>query len=92
MKENTKTKRSEINEMEESAQVLYQKLGDRWYAITDTKHGICYAIMPEGVDPRKHPIELIQEVESNKVLTESKKEKKKEIGRIYRKPAEGPIL
>lgn len=55
--------------------VLFQKLGGRWYAFTEEKGEIYYTALPFGLDPREDRIELTsikQEILEKKELYREK--------------------
>jgi len=55
--------------------VLFQKLGNRWYVFTEQDGEIIYSAMPEGVDPRNTKLELYNVIEDHldKVRTNIRK-------------------
>lgn len=61
-----KTRGTSLEVKEKEGEVLYQKLGDRWYVFTectedeDSDKEIYYAALPPAVDPRVKKVELSQ--------------------------------
>jgi hypothetical protein len=45
--------------------VLFQKLGETWYAFTEVKGEIIFSQLPPGIDPYKTKIELFEVVENH---------------------------
>ncbi|MBL6989148.1 MAG: hypothetical protein ISR65_05195 [Bacteriovoracaceae bacterium] len=52
------------NKMKES-QVLFQKLGDTWYAFTELEQDIVYSALPAGVDPRSTKLDIIEIIDEH---------------------------
>lgn len=50
--------------MKES-QVLFQKLGDTWYAFTELEQDIVYSALPAGVDPRSTKLDIIEIIDEH---------------------------
>ncbi|MCB9094270.1 MAG: hypothetical protein H6621_04295 [Halobacteriovoraceae bacterium] len=45
--------------------VLFQKLGNRWYIFTEKDGELVYSVMPDGMDPRKTKLELYEVIEEH---------------------------
>ena len=45
--------------------VLFQKLGNTWYAFTQIDGEFVYSALPEGVNPRETKIELFDVIEEH---------------------------
>ncbi|MCB9060174.1 MAG: hypothetical protein H6622_01465 [Halobacteriovoraceae bacterium] len=46
-------------------EVLFQKLGQVWYAFTEIDNEIVYSGLPEGVDPLNTELELYSVIEEH---------------------------
>ena len=57
------------------SEVLFQKLGNVWYAFTEIDSEVVYSALPDGLDPRTTNLELYGLIEDhmNKVAKISKK-------------------
>jgi len=57
-------------------EVLFQKMGNRWYVFTEIGNEFLYAPLPEGMDPRCSKIELCQVIEEHmaKVVRHAQRE------------------
>ncbi len=58
------------------SEVLFQKLGDTWYAFTEVNDSFVYSALPDGVNPHKTKIELFEIIE----------EHMEEVARQYSRP------
>jgi len=47
------------------AEVLFQKLGDTWYAFTEIEENFVYSALPEGINPHTTKIELFEVIEEH---------------------------
>ena len=57
---------------EHEKDVLFQKLGDRWYAFTEINQEVVYCALPPGVDPQSQKFELYSEWEAQLKKTKAK--------------------
>ncbi|MEK6623627.1 MAG: hypothetical protein AABY86_01580 [Bdellovibrionota bacterium] len=46
-------------------EVLFQKMGNRWYVFTEIESEFFYSPLPEGIDPRSTKLELCQVIEEH---------------------------
>jgi hypothetical protein len=51
------------NQKNSTKNVLFQKLGDRWYVFSEVDNDVIYSPLPEGVDPRRTKLELYEVIE-----------------------------
>ena len=56
-------------------EVLFQKLGGRWYVFSEVEEDFVYSPLPEGIDPRETKLELFNIIEEH-ILRVSKQYKK----------------
>ncbi len=54
-----------ISKKSTDAEVLFQKLGNTWYAFTQINDEVIYSTLPEGIDPLTTRLELISVVEDH---------------------------
>jgi len=47
--------------------VLFQKLGNTWYAFSEINNEIVYSALPEGIDPKSASLELFEIIEDHMV-------------------------
>ncbi len=47
------------------SEVLFQKLGNTWYAFSEVKDEVIFSALPEGVDPRSSKVELFEVLEDH---------------------------
>jgi len=45
--------------------VLFQKLGNVWYAFSEINNEFVYSALPKGIDPHETKIELFDVIESH---------------------------
>ena len=45
--------------------ILFQKLGNTWYAFTETENDVHYTALPAGVDPKTTKLELFEVIEDH---------------------------
>lgn len=48
-----------------TSEVLFQKLGHRWYVFTEIDNDIVYSALPDGVDPRTTKLQLFDVIEDH---------------------------
>jgi hypothetical protein len=48
-----------------SSEVLFQKLGHRWYVFTEIDNDIVYSALPDGIDPRTTKLQLFDVIEDH---------------------------
>ena len=58
-----------------NSEVLFQKLGNRWYVFTEIENDFIYSPLPEGVNPKTTKLELFEVIE-NHIIRVSKHLKK----------------
>jgi hypothetical protein len=46
-------------------EVLFQKLGNTWYAMAEVENDFIYSALPEGLDPRETKLELFEVIEQH---------------------------
>jgi hypothetical protein len=46
-------------------EVLFQKLGNTWYAMAEVENDFIYSALPEGLDPRETKLELFEVIEEH---------------------------
>lgn len=46
-------------------EVLFQKLGNTWYAFSEVEGDVIYSTLPEGLDPRTTKLELFEIIEGH---------------------------
>ena len=52
------------NQMKE---VLFQKMGNRWFVFTEINNDVIYSALPEGMDPRTTKLELYDVIEDHMI-------------------------
>ncbi len=52
-----------MTDKEELKEILFQKIGNLWYAFVEEDDDIIYAPLPAGVDPRSAKFEFYQLIE-----------------------------
>lgn len=45
--------------------VLFQKLGNTWYAFSEVENDVIFSALPEGIDPKSSKLELYEVIESH---------------------------
>ena len=67
--------------MDDKRDILFQKMGQTWYAIAEIEGEVLYTALPPGVDPRKKNMEFYEVlencIEESSVLNEVIKNRKK---------------
>ena len=48
-----------------NSEVLFQKLGNRWYVFTEIENDFIYSPLPEGVNPKTTKLELFEVIENH---------------------------
>lgn len=48
-----------------SNEILFQKLGNSWFAFTEINDDVIYSCLPDGMDPRKTKLELYEIIEDH---------------------------
>ncbi|MEC8624078.1 MAG: hypothetical protein VXY34_04605 [Bdellovibrionota bacterium] len=62
----TKSNKSYTKNLETfESDVLFQKLGNTWYAFSEIDDEIIYSALPKGMSPRTSKLELINVVEKH---------------------------
>lgn len=51
--------------MQKDNEVLFQKLGNTWYAFTETNNDIVYSALPDGMSPHATKLELFEVIEDH---------------------------
>lgn len=46
-------------------EVLFQKLGNTWYAFSEVKDDVIFSALPDGLDPRNAKMELYEVLEEH---------------------------
>lgn len=46
-------------------EVLFQKLGNKWYVFTEVENDFIYSPLPEGVNPKTTKLELFEVIENH---------------------------
>lgn len=59
--------------------VLFQKLGNTWFAFTEVNEELIYSPLPAGVDPRTTKLELFDIIEEHLQKVASKAARKPEV-------------
>lgn len=54
-----------ISKKSTEAEVLFQKLGNTWYAFSHIDEEVVYSSLPEGLDPLTTRLELISVIEDH---------------------------
>lgn len=70
------TKNNQLN-----SEVLFQKLGNRWYVFSEIENDFIYSPLPEGVNPKTTKLELFEIIE-NHILRVSQRMKKNDSKNI----------
>lgn len=47
------------------SEVLFQKLGNRWYVFSEIENDFIYSPLPEGVNPKTTKLELFEVIEEH---------------------------
>ncbi len=48
-----------------NTEVLFQQLGNTWYAFSEINNEVIYSALPEGIDPRTTKLELFDVIEDH---------------------------
>jgi hypothetical protein len=46
-------------------EVLFQKMGQRWYIFAEINNDVVYSVLPEGMDPYSTKLELFDIIEEH---------------------------
>ena len=46
-------------------EVLFQKLGNKWYVFSEVENDFIYSPLPEGVNPKTTKLELFEVIENH---------------------------
>ena len=68
----TKSVNSKLN-----SEVLFQKLGNKWYVFTEVENDFIYSPLPEGINPKTTKLELFEVIEDH-IIRVSKYMKKQD--------------
>lgn len=71
----------DMQEKSKYQNVLFQKIGPEWYAITEGNDGMMFCKLPEGVNPHDHTFDIIEMLEDNQ-QQKSKDQIKKELALV----------
>lgn len=55
-----------------TTEILYQKIGNTWYAFTEVEGEFLFRALPHGVDPRKTQIEFTQVIPDQEIAPAKK--------------------
>lgn len=47
------------------SEVLFQKLGNTWYAFSEVQNEVIFSALPAGLDPRADKVELYEVIEEH---------------------------
>jgi hypothetical protein len=53
------------NTTQTESDVLFQKLGETWYAFTEVNDNFIYSALPEGINPHETRLELFEVIEEH---------------------------
>jgi hypothetical protein len=45
--------------------VLFQKIGNKWFIFSEVNNEVVYSVMPEGMDPKSTKLELYEIIEEH---------------------------
>lgn len=45
--------------------VLFQKIGNKWFIFSEVNNEVVYSVMPEGMDPKETKLELYEIIEEH---------------------------
>lgn len=54
-----------ISAKSQETEVLFQKLGHRWYIFAEINNDVVYSVLPEGMDPHSTKLELFDIIEEH---------------------------
>lgn len=58
--------------------VLFQKIGNKWFIFSEVNNEVVYSVMPEGMDPKTTSLELYQIIEEHMTKIASHKRRSPE--------------
>lgn len=53
--------------------VLFQKIGNKWFIFSEVNNEVVYSVMPEGMDPKTTKLELYEIIEEHMAKVASHK-------------------
>ena len=53
--------------------VLFQKIGNKWFILSEVNNEVVYSVMPEGMDPKSTKLELYEIIEEHMTKVASHK-------------------
>lgn len=58
--------------------VLFQKIGNKWFIFSEVNNEVVYSVMPEGMDPKSTKLELYEIIEEHMAKVASHKRRSPE--------------
>lgn len=58
--------------------VLFQKIGNKWFIFSEVNSEVVYSVMPEGMDPKETKLELYEIIEEHLTKVASHKRRNPE--------------
>jgi hypothetical protein len=58
--------------------VLFQKIGNKWFIFSEVNSEVVYSVMPEGMDPKTTKLELYEIIEEHMTKVASHKRRSTE--------------
>lgn len=58
--------------------VLFQKIGAKWFIFSEVNNEVVYSVMPEGMDPKSTKLELYEIIEEHMTKVASHKRRSPE--------------
>ena len=58
--------------------VLFQKIGNKWFIFSEVNNEVVYSVMPEGMDPKATKLELYEIIEEHLTKVASHKRRSPE--------------
>jgi hypothetical protein len=58
--------------------VLFQKIGNKWFIFSEVNNEVVYSVMPEGMDPKETKLELYEIIEEHLTKVASHKRRNPE--------------
>lgn len=58
--------------------VLFQKIGTKWFIFSEVNNEVVYSVMPEGMDPKTTKLELYEIIEEHMTKVASHKRRSPE--------------
>jgi hypothetical protein len=55
--------------------VLFQKIGSKWFIFSEVNNEVVYSVMPEGMDPKTTKLELYEIIEEHMTKVASHKKR-----------------